>query len=189
MVELVTPSEYARRRAAAGKAGGTPAAVSKAIEAGRITVIRDDEGRVRIDPDVADIQWERNTRKRADLHSSEAAAADPPPDKPAPGAAWGDSKAREQAAKAELLEIELAEKKSELIDRAGYERAAMQTHRQLRDALVDVLPAKLAPELAGMAGDSWAIECRLRAAVRETLAAVAGQWKETAAAMEESATA
>ena len=47
---LVTMSEYARMR------GCTHQAVSKAAKAGRITLI---DGRV--DPEVADIQWARNT--------------------------------------------------------------------------------------------------------------------------------
>lgn len=54
-VELITQAEYARRR------GVAKSAVAKAVAERRITLI---EGR--IDPSVADIQWERNTRARAD---------------------------------------------------------------------------------------------------------------------------
>ncbi|MDA8092337.1 MAG: hypothetical protein M0T84_00225 [Betaproteobacteria bacterium] len=51
-VGLISIAEYARRR------GVSHEAVRKAVKAGRITLI---DGK--IDPDVADIQWERNTRK------------------------------------------------------------------------------------------------------------------------------
>ncbi len=50
--ELITQAEYARRR------GVSEAAVSKAVKAGRITLIGG-----RIDPVIADLQWEANTRK------------------------------------------------------------------------------------------------------------------------------
>jgi hypothetical protein len=63
-VELITQAEYARRR------GVAKSAVAKAVAERRITLI---EGR--IDPSVADIQWERNTRARAD--SGRASSARP----------------------------------------------------------------------------------------------------------------
>lgn len=181
-MNLMTTAEYAAHRKAKGLAGTTRQAVELAVKSGRITALPGG-----IDPTVADIQWEANTRRRVDIHGSTLATGSDAPTvaAPAPTApGWSDAKAREQAARAERAEIELAELKGELIDRAGYERAAMQTHRHLRDALVDVLPAKLAPELAGLGADMWAIECRLRAAIRETLTAVAGAWKDEAAETE-----
>lgn len=54
-VVLITQAEYARRR------GVAKSAVTKAVSERRITLI---DGK--IDPVVADIQWERNTRARAD---------------------------------------------------------------------------------------------------------------------------
>ncbi|WP_289241706.1 hypothetical protein [Delftia sp.] len=54
-MELVTQAEYARRR------GVAKSAVAKAVKEQRIALI---DGK--IDPAVADIQWQQNTRARAD---------------------------------------------------------------------------------------------------------------------------
>lgn len=58
-VRLVTKSEYARMR------GVSEAAVRKAVKDGRITLI---DGK--IDPSVADIQWQQNSRPRVGSRSS-----------------------------------------------------------------------------------------------------------------------
>ena len=174
MSELITPAEYARRRKVRSLSGGTAECVIRAIESGRISLI---DGK--IDPEVADIQWEKNTRKRADLHSMPPVVEAPSTSPVSTSSAWADSKARTEAAVAELKELELAERKGNLIDRAGYERAAQKTNRMIRDAFVEVLPAKLAAELAGMS-DPWLIECRLRETNRDTLTAIAGQLRAEA---------
>jgi hypothetical protein len=58
---LLTLRGYAASRKARGLSGGSPAAVAKAINAGRIT--RQGDGR--IDSQVADVQWMKNTEPRA----------------------------------------------------------------------------------------------------------------------------
>jgi hypothetical protein len=166
---LMTVSEYARSRKKRGLPGGTRQAVEKAVDAGRIKLI---DGK--IDPEVADIQWEKNTRKRADIHGEAATVEAPETAKPNATArepSWGDAKARTERAVAELKELELAERKGELIDRAGYERATHQTARILRDALVTTLPSKIALELAALT-DPWQVECCLRDHLRAELHAV-----------------
>ena len=173
MPKLLSIREYADHRKAAGMAGGTRQGVERAIAAKRILLI---DGK--IDPDVADIQWERNTRRRVDLHSvptahkteasapsaTDAAAADP---------SWAQSKARTEAAVAELKELQLARQKGELVDRGGVERAAYQTGRQLQKALIDVFPSRVAVELATLT-DPWGVECFLREQLRGELRAIAG---------------
>lgn len=81
-VELIRIAEYARRRNVSAQA------VHRAVHAGRITLING-----RIDPAVADVQWEANTRKYAgsghtkstqpkhvfEAHSAPIEAADAPP--------------------------------------------------------------------------------------------------------------
>lgn len=59
--QLVTQAAYAASRKARGLSGGTREAVRQAVEAGRISVIGPDK---LVDPVVADIQWERNSRRR-----------------------------------------------------------------------------------------------------------------------------
>ena len=75
---------------------------------------------------------------------------------------------RREEAEAGLREIKLKQAQKEVIDRAGYERAAMSTARLLRDSLVDTLPAKIAAELAALAVP-WEVECRLREQLRAEL--------------------
>jgi hypothetical protein len=112
--------EYARRR------GVTAEAVSKAIMAGRLaeSVVRV-KGQPKIsDPKLADREWEANTRPRVDLppptqESDEPApAADDqnPPDYYVSRAKREAAAARREAALAELAELDVAERRGELVD-------------------------------------------------------------------------
>lgn len=82
-----------------------------------------------------------------------------------------DAKAREIEASAALKELDLARRVGTVTDKAGVERAAYQFGRILQKTLIDVLPGKVAMELATMT-DPWAIECYLRDKLRGELAAV-----------------
>ena len=174
MPTLLTTKQYAAHRKARGLAGATRQAVELAVKRGRIMLI---DGK--IDPDVADIQWERNTRKRIDLHAESPRPEDPKPADQASGSdpTWADSKARTEAATAEIKEMQAAKMRGELVDRAGVERAAYQTGRQLQKAIVDVFPARVAVELASLT-DPWGVECFLREQLRGELRAVAGSFAE-----------
>ncbi|QSA97132.1 hypothetical protein [Methylococcus sp. EFPC2] len=166
---MMTVQAYAQHRRSAGLAGCTRQAVEKAIAGGRISIV---DGR--IDPATADAEWERNTRKRADLHSRAGLVAMPVTTLPVsakPTTDWSDHKARKEAAEASLKEQELARRSGELVDRRGMERAAHETARVLRDALIDTLPSKISMELAAMT-DPWQVECRLREAIRAELYAI-----------------
>jgi hypothetical protein len=169
--DLMTYAEYASHRKAKGLSGGTGQAVAKAVASGRISLI---DGK--IDPDVADIQWAANTRRRADYHGNKeidrgegkktVSVGDNPAD-------WANAKARTEAATAALKELELEERRGNLVDKAGTERAAFSLARVLRDALVTTLPSKYAAELAALS-DPWDLECRLREVMRNELTAVSG---------------
>lgn len=170
---LLTYEKYAQHRKALGLSGTTPQAVEKAIKSGRITPMPGG-----IDAAVADIQWEANTRKRADLHAntpSNQRQAEPAGETHTTGdvgiARWDESKAREQAAKAERAEIELAQLKGKLVNRAGVERAAFAFGRILQKTLIDVLPSKISMEAVTLT-DPWQFECFLRDKLRAELAAV-----------------
>jgi hypothetical protein len=173
MPKLLSIREYADHRKAAGLVGGTRQGVERAIAAKRILLI---DGK--IDPDVADIQWEKNTRRRVDLHSQSPTVETPASESMVQAdrsgdPSWAASKARTEAAVAELKELQLARQKGELVDRAGVERAAYQTGRQLQKSLIDVFPARVAVELASLT-DPWGVECFLREQLRGELRAVAG---------------
>lgn len=173
MADLMTQAEYARHRDVSREA------VRKAIEAKRITTVTEN-GKVRIDPEVADIQWARNTDQKQfeRANAAKIRAATPPEDAPAPpprgreaggggGDAYFEARARREAAEAEKAVIELERLRGTVADTAGMRNAAFAIGRLLRDTLLG-LPTKLAPEYAGMT-DAFEIERHMDAALRRVL--------------------
>lgn len=79
---------------------------------------------------------------------------------------------RRERAQAEKIERDNRVKAGELVDKAGTERAAYAYGKLIQKALIDVLPSKLAMELAALS-DPWQVECCLREKLREELAAIA----------------
>lgn len=159
-VKLVSQAEYARMRSV------DPTSVRDAIRYGRISTI---DGK--IDPDVADIQWERNTRKRA---SSRAATAPndaglevgtppaPPPTKP--GDEYQVSRARREAAEATEAELRVAKMAGQLVERHVVESAVFEVFRMLRDRAM-AEGAGLAAKVMGQS-DMALIEREYHAAIR-----------------------
>ena len=148
-IELITKSEYARRR------GCTETAVRRAVNDGRITLI---DGKV--DPVAADAQWARNTRVRAGSRpaddanltgagsssggSGAASSGDSPRDDP--DAYWA-VKARREKAEADMAELKLAEQLGELVRAADVRAAHSKRVAGLREAILQI-PARLAAVLA-----------------------------------------
>lgn len=146
----MTVSEYARHR------GCDEKAVRKALAEGRIT--RTVQARRCIDPEVADIQWAKNTRARADsggktkpAGTTVAGAAASAPDG-APGDDYSSSRARRERAEAAMAELELAKISGKVLDREGGLRAVYTKFRELRDSCM-VLGRKLSPKLAAMSDE------------------------------------
>lgn len=108
-VESVTLRGYARRR------GCQPSAVHQAITSGRIPaelIERGGDGRVKgiKDADAADAAWRANTQaNKIPLSGRGAPKNGAPP-------TLGEARARLDAAKAELAELELAERQKELVE-------------------------------------------------------------------------
>ena len=69
---------------------------------------------------------------------------------------------------AELAELELARKRTELVDRVRVEAMAFSAGRTLRDSVLG-LPTRLAPLFATMS-DPFEIEVQLRNALRQVFA-------------------
>lgn len=141
-VNLITQAEYARRR------GVAKSAVNKAVKEGRIVLI---DGLV--DPDVADIQWQKNTRGRVDSGKSttagddEAPAAPLHPDQPGHDGDYFKQRSRRERLEADLAERKLAELNGDLV-RVAEVRAEMGKRiGQVRSNLLQI-PARLAPLLA-----------------------------------------
>ena len=86
---------------------------------------------------------------------------------------WANAKARTEAATAALKELELEERRVDLIDKSGTEHAAFSLAGVLRDSLVTTLPSKYTAELAALS-DPWDSEYRLREILRGELIAISG---------------
>jgi len=173
-VTLLTVTEYARHR------GCDEKAVRKAIDAERITVVERD-GRRLIDPDVADIQWARNTRSRvrrdpgagassaqAPANAEASATADAGPD-----AEVGDTMSYQEASRvlkiedARVRRIERQEAEKRLTDAADAARAVWTAFRTLRDTVMP-LGRRVASKAAHMT-DPREIQLMVDAEVRAVL--------------------
>lgn len=140
---LITQSAYAKQR------GVSREAVRQAIAAGRIILI---DGK--IDPDVADVQWERNTRPRL---KASPPHHDPAPlstslQDPTPAADSGLYDLRLARAKREHHEANIAEMRErqragELVELREVELAYTSLAAQLR-AAIERIPDKLATRMA-----------------------------------------
>lgn len=145
-IELVTKTEYARRR------GCTEAAVRRAVRDGRITLI---DGR--IDPVAADAQWARNTRVRAGSRPTDDAnltgtgttggrAGQAEDDDDTDSGYW-KSRARRERAEAELAELKLRELQGQLVRADDWAAALAKRAAAFREGLLQI-PARLSAQLA-----------------------------------------
>lgn len=170
-VQLLSKAAYARHR------GCDEKAVRKAIAEGRISLI---DGK--IDPDVADIQWAKNTRARADSKRVEPSpaldgggasaglqspASGPESAPAAPG--YIDYRTIREKAEAEMAQRANMKAAGQLIDRAPTERGIFDVIRTFRDAAMSVAQ-RSAPKVVGMA-DAREIE---HVIVNETRKALEG---------------
>jgi len=144
--------EYSRHR------GVTPAAVRKALKAGRITAV---DGK--IDPEIADSQWRSNTdetKPRNSVSGNPGGAARMPASSPAktfartPGLPQTGSYAAARAARetfeARLRELDLKVRTGKLIPVEQVRVAAFNMNRRARDLLL-AIPDRVAAVIAGMA--------------------------------------
>jgi len=156
---------YARHR------GVSHVAVKKAIDTGRITLEADGT----IDPVRADAQWAKNTvypRTAAPPKSSPSARAPEEGGVSMPAGLGTGSATLLQARtlnevlKAKIRQVELAEKKDELVDRARAIAHVYKLARAERDAWLN-WPSRAAPMLAARFGiDEHELHVALDAAVR-----------------------
>lgn len=157
---LLTQADYARHRKARGLPGGSREAVRKAVDEGRISTING-----MIDPAVADIQWEQNTRARFSPQASaqpavagdlvaqaggEAPAAPPIAEKAAPvDTGYSGARARREIADAEKAELETAKLRGSMVLREDVDRAMFEIGRELRDRLASCA-RRVAAEVSSM---------------------------------------
>ena len=138
-------------------------AVSKAIETGRLhaSVVRDARGAPKIgDPELADREWGARTRPRIDhgaRHGARAARAAQPDVAPASPADHGaaaalddqreyhiartareTASARREAAQAEIVELELAQTRGELVPAKEMEERMVEVFTSCRTKLLGI---------------------------------------------------
>jgi hypothetical protein len=163
MTPPLSLSAYAKRR------GVSHVAVSKAIAAGRLTasVVRDDRGAPKIaDPELADREWAANTRPRIDHPAADLGGEPPDPRPRSPRASvpaadpssrgpvpdYNESRARRESALADMAEIEVAERRGELVPVAEARADVVSRFTVVRTRLLGV-PSRVAQRLPHLAGE------------------------------------
>lgn len=184
-VQLITQAEYARRR------GVAKSAVCKAVSEQRISLI---DGK--IDPTVADIQWERNTRARADSErpadvsrgasagtasnagagdARQAAAGSASPSNPSEfetPSSYSVDRARREKYEADMAQLKLLEQQGDLVRVVEVRAEMAKAIGQLRQNALQ-LPARLAPIISAET-DQAAVHAMLDAEMRTLLSTFAG---------------
>lgn len=187
-------SAYAKHR------GVSPAAVTKAVQAGRITPERDPRtGRQVLDSATADLQWAANTdsakqegskahrRSPADAlpattesqseepTTTEAPQAPPPsgqtPATMGPAASVALSRAWKEHWNAEMARLKFEERSGKLVEADHVRRQAFSAARVLRESMLNI-PDRLAAQLASET-DPRKVHDLLSAEIRKALEAVA----------------
>lgn len=158
-------------------------AVHKAVKAGRISLIQG-----KIDPEVADIQWKKNTDVEqavrtaggmaSTMQSAQLAVPNSPPNVPnAPDEPYTEKESdgllaeRKRVARldGDKREDELRKSRGELLEAADVRKEAYAKARMARDVLMN-MPIRLAPTLVGKT--SKEIEAALREEVRKAISVI-----------------
>jgi hypothetical protein len=128
----------------------------------------------KIDPAVADIQWQKNSRARAGTQTSAQLQleATSTPDEPAKVDDYMFNRNRREAAEAERAELSLAENKGQLIRVDAVRSAVGVVFSSTRDALLQI-PARMAPLLAAEA-EPAKVQAMLHAEIHQALHDLSG---------------
>lgn len=158
--KLLTQAEYARSRKERGLPGGSREAVRRAVDEGRISAFGSDK---LVDQQLADAQWERNTRARvsqgaAPAQAGLALAADPgsagvdagqAPARAAADPSYMQFRARREEADAQIAEMNAAKMRGAMLMREDVDRAMFEIGRELRDRLT-ACARRVASEVAAL---------------------------------------
>jgi hypothetical protein len=168
---LMSLAAYAKRR------GVSSVAVSKAVSTGRLTesVVRDERGVPKIgDPELADREWEENTRSRVDKPTASPARSPEAlnvPDYLVSRARREAAAALREEAQAELVQLELAERKGELVEVAEIRAEVEARYARVRTRVLGV-PARAAQRLPHIADEMVPV---IEDAIREALEELASR--------------
>ena len=174
--------QYLSKLRFAESQGWSPSYVSKLGSQGRL-VLDASNKLVNVDATLAGLRRtsdpgksavrQRHQENRVEKHVGQHVKSDAPASNDEPASAGADTKywgnkSRREGALAELAELELARKRTELVDRVRVEAMAFSAGRTLRDSVLG-LPTRLAPLFATMS-DPFEIEVQLRNALRQVFA-------------------
>ena len=142
------------RKEAAEQMGVTIHAVYMAIKQGRLTAIKDNQGKIVINSDTMKDEWKRKSEPRATkkiehkTYKSSQSATEYPE--------YGESKARTEHLKAELLELERQEKEKSLVPVEEVNNTWQKIITNTRNKLLGV-PSKAQQRLPDL--DNSAVSC------------------------------
>lgn len=171
--KLISLRAYAKQR------GVSAEAVSKAVSSGRLresVAIVDGQPKIR-DPELADREWEANTRQRVDQppatparlkrESVERDVTDDVPDYFESRARREAAAARREAAQADLAELEVDERRGELVSAEDARADVIDMFTVVRTRILGV-PTRVAQRLPHVAAEVVpVIEALLREALEE----------------------
>jgi len=159
---LISRSEAARLK------NVTPQAVYKAINQGRVTPVVDNDGKVMLDKDAFETDWEKtyhpNQMKKANNYHKprqKAVISDIP--------AYEESRARTEHLKAELLDIERKQKEKDLVDSKQVQAKWLEVISIAKNKVLGI-PSKAKQRIPEL--DVSAMNC-LEDIVRESLEEIA----------------
>ena len=159
---LISRSEAARLK------NVTPQAVYKAINQGRVTPVVDNDGKVMLDKDAFETDWEKtyhpNQMKKAKNYHKprqKAVISDIP--------AYEESRARTEHLKAELLDIERKQKEQQLVDSKQVQAKWLEVISIAKNKVLGI-PSKAKQRIPEL--DVSAMNC-LEDIVRESLEEIA----------------
>lgn len=163
MADNVTIAEFARSR------GISSEAVRKAIGAGRLVncLSKNEKGRLRIDPEMADEEWAANTKHHHAPKPQRLASGDPAGESKPETANYNASRAKREMYQAELARLEYEEKHGTLVNAEEIKQQAFRIARQVRDGMLNI-PDRIAAELAAET-DTFAIHKRLTEEIKKAL--------------------
>ena len=146
----------------------TPQAVYKAINQGRVTPVVDNDGKVMLDKDAFETDWEKtyhpNQMKKANNYHKprqKAVISDIP--------AYEESRARTEHLKAELLDIERKQKEQQLVDSKQVQAKWLEVISIAKNKVLGI-PSKAKQRIPEL--DVSAMNC-LEDIVRESLEEIA----------------
>jgi hypothetical protein len=142
----MTPAAYAAHR------GVSDRAVRKAIESGRLVKGVTRKGaRWLIDPEIADLEWDRNT---APQKVRSAQQINKPPMVPGAGrgaATYSQAKAAAEGYRAMLLKLDYQERDGSLVKKSDVDRQLFEVAKQVKDSVLRLGPLMIG-EIAKAAG-------------------------------------